>query len=85
VPAHGDREEVHRIIMQELSMGVLLDESRRRYLAIIDELAARGAQGVVLGCTEIPLLVKPQHTRVPLFDTAVLHAEAALTRAIAAS
>jgi aspartate racemase len=80
-PDKEEREDVHRIIMQELSMGRFLEQSRRRYLAIIDGLAARGAQGVVLGCTEIPLLVTPEHTAVPLFDTAVLHAEAALSRA----
>jgi len=78
VPDQPAREEVHRVIMRELSMGMLNDTSRRRYLRIIDELVARGAQGIVLGCTEIPLLVRPEDTTVPLFDTATLHAEAAL-------
>lgn len=82
-PDADAREDVHRIIMQELSRGILWEKSRRRYLEIIDGLAARGAQGVVLGCTEIPLLVTPAHTTLPLFDTAVLHAEAALARATA--
>ena len=59
-------------------MGVLCDASRARYLEIIAGLTARGAQGIGLGCTEIPLLITPAHTAVPLFDTAVLHAEAAL-------
>jgi aspartate racemase len=67
--------------MHELSKGVLRDQSRRRYLEIIDGLAGRGAEGVVLGCTEIPLLVTPDAARLPLFDTAVLHADAALARA----
>jgi len=82
VPDKEDRELIHRVIMQELSLGVLRDESRREYLRIIEGLVARGAQGIVLGCTEIPLLVKPEHTKIPLFDTATIHAEEALERAI---
>jgi aspartate racemase len=78
VPEPAAREDVHRVIMQELSMGDLREDSRRRYLDVIDALVTRGAQGIVLGCTEIPLLVRPEHTPVPLFDTATLHAEAAL-------
>jgi aspartate racemase len=81
VPAEHERRDVHRIIMEELSMGVLRDASRARCLEIIDRLAGLGAEGIVLGCTEIPLLVGPEHTKVPLFDTAALHAEAALHRA----
>jgi len=78
IPEKDAREDIHRVIMQELSMGDLRESSRRRYLAIVDALVARGAQGIVLGCTEIPLLVRPEHTPVPLFDTATLHAEAVL-------
>jgi aspartate racemase len=69
--------------MDELSRGVITEPSRRGYLSIIDKLVARGAEGIVLGCTEIPLLIRPEDTLVPLFDTAVLHAEAALERALA--
>jgi aspartate racemase len=83
VPDKPAREDVHRVIMQELARGAIHDVSHQRYLEIIDGLVAQGAQGIVLGCTEIPLLVKPGDTRVPLFDTAVLHAEAALARATA--
>ena len=83
VPPERERADIHRVIMEELSMGALHDASRARYLEIIDGLTARGAQGIVLGCTEIPLLVTPRHTEVPLFDTAVLHAEAALEYAVA--
>jgi len=82
VPDAADRHDVHRVIMKELSLGVLRDDSRRRYLEIIDGLIARGAQGVVLGCTEIPLLVRQEDTRVPVFDTTTLHAEEALAWAI---
>jgi len=85
VPDKEDRELIHRVIMQELSLGVLRDESRREYLRIIDGLVARGAQGIVLGCTEIPLLIRPEHTKIPLFDTATIHAEEALDRAIGGS
>jgi aspartate racemase len=82
VPDIVDRHDVHRVIMKELSLGIVSDASRRRYLEIIDGLVSRGAEAVVLGCTEIPLLVRPEHTTVPLFDTTTLHAEEALAWAI---
>jgi len=82
VPDGVERADIHQIIMEELAMGVMRESSRARYIEIIAGLAARGAQGIVLGCTEIPLLVTPTHTPVPLFDTAVLHAEAALEHAV---
>lgn len=78
VPSEAERRDIHRVIMEELSMGVLRESSRARYLQVIDRLKGLGAEGIVLGCTEIPLLVTADHTKVPLFDTAVLHAEAAL-------
>jgi aspartate racemase len=83
VPGKAERDDIHEVIMEELARGILRDESRRRYLTIIDRLAAEGAEGFVLGCTEIPLLVRPDDTPLPLFDTAVIHAEAALARALA--
>jgi aspartate racemase len=83
VPDKEDREYIHRIIMDDLSRGVTTEPNRRGYLSIIDKLASRGAEGIVLGCTEIPLLIRPEDTPVLLFDTAVLHAEAALERALA--
>ena len=64
-------------------IGDIRDESRTEYLRIIDGLQARGAQGIILGCTEIPLLVKPADVKLPMFDTTVLHAEAALAYALA--
>jgi len=82
VPDAEERGGIHRVIMDELSLGRLEPASRRRYVEIIERLAARGAEGVVLGCTEIPLLVGSADTRVPLFDTTILHAEAALEAAI---
>jgi len=82
VPEEEERRYVDRVVFEELSKGELNEESRKRYLEIIDSLVEKGAEGIVLGCTEIPLLVKPQHTEVKLFDTAVIHAEKALEYAL---
>jgi aspartate racemase len=82
VPAADDRELVHRIIYEELVVGVVKDESRREFLRVIEDLTSRGAQGVVLGCTEIPILVQQQHARVPLFDTTRIHAERSVELAL---
>jgi aspartate racemase len=82
VPDKDEREYINRVVFQELAKGLLLRESRDKYLEIIDRLVERGAQGIVLGCTEIPLLVRPEHTDVKLFDTAVIHAEKALRYAV---
>jgi aspartate racemase len=82
VPGKEERDYIDRVVFEELSRGLLLPESRNGYLEIIDGLVERGAQGIVLGCTEIPLLVAQEHTDVKLFDTAVLHAEKALQHAI---
>jgi len=84
VPDADDREAVHRIIYDELCMGRVVPESRARYARTIERLVARGAEGVILGCTEISLLVGPGDARVPLFDTTALHAEAAALRSLAA-
>jgi aspartate racemase len=85
IPEEADRETVHRVIYDELVRGVISDESRREYVRIIGALADRGAEGVVLGCTEIPLLVGPADSPVPLFDTTRIHAEAAVDRALAST
>lgn len=77
VPDAVQRERVHRVIYDELCLGRIVDASRDDYRAIIVELVARGAQGVILGCTEIGLLVGEGDADVPLFDTARIHAEAA--------
>jgi len=79
VPDDEDRETVHRIIYEELCLGVVSEGSRKAYLGITDKLAAAGAECIILGCTEIGLLVEQQHTTLPLFDTTNLHAEAAVT------
>lgn len=83
IPDETERADVHRIIFDELCLGLLHDRSRQRYLEIIDGLAARGAAGIILGCTEIGLLVRQQDTSVRLFDTTQIHAQAAVQAALA--
>ena len=82
VPDAPDREYVNTIIYEELVAGQIRDESRAGYVTIINKLAARGAEGVILGCTEIPLLVSEADVGVPLFDSTIIHAEAALSYAL---
>lgn len=83
VPAAADRDTVHRVIYDELCQGIIRPESRTAYLKVIDELISRGAEGIILGCTEIELLIGPDDTPVPTFPTTRLHAEAAVTAALA--
>ncbi len=78
VPDAADREIVNQVIYEELVAGRIREESRAGYLSIIDRLAERGAEGIILGCTEIPLLVAQSDVALPLFDSTVIHAEAAL-------
>ncbi|BBQ54599.1 aspartate/glutamate racemase family protein [Aeromonas jandaei] len=82
VPDEAGRERVHRIIYDELCLGEIRDASRAEYLAIIAGLAAAGAEAVILGCTEIALLVGEAQAAVPLYDTTAIHAEAAVTLAL---
>jgi aspartate racemase len=83
VPGAAGRAVVHRVIYEELCLGIVREESRAAYRDVIAELAARGAEGVILGCTEIELLVRPEDSVVPLFPTTTLHAQAAVTAALA--
>jgi aspartate racemase len=78
VPGEADRRIVHDVIYDELCVGVVRDESREQYRRIMRELAARGAQGILLGCTEVDLLVGPADAPVPVFDTTRLHAQRAV-------
>jgi aspartate racemase len=82
VPEAEDRATVHRIIYDELVQGRVETASRDAYRKVIARLIERGAEAVILGCTEIMLLVKPEDSRVPLFDTTFIHAEAAVERAL---
>ncbi|WP_429035441.1 aspartate/glutamate racemase family protein [Aeromonas veronii] len=84
VPDEAGRERVHRIIYDELCLGEIRESSRAEYLAIIAGLAAAGAEAVILGCTEIALLVGDARAAVPLYDTTAIHAEAAVALALAA-
>lgn len=78
VPGVDDRTAVHEIIFDELCRGIVRDESRRRYLDVVARGKAQGADGVILGCTEIGLLIGPQHVDLPIFDSTLLHADAAV-------
>lgn len=85
IPDAADRDVVHRVIYDELCLGETKEESRTAYRAIIGRLVAQGAEGIILGCTEIGLLVKPEDAPVRLFDTTLLHAESAVGFALASS
>jgi aspartate racemase len=82
VPDDGDRRLVNDIIFQQLCLGVIEEESRETYRRVIAGLAQRGAEGILLGCTEIGLLIRPGDADVPLFDSARLHAERAVDLAL---
>lgn len=81
VPAPDDREVVHRVIYDELVQGVINPNSQVAYRQIIDRLITNGAEGIILGCTEIELLVGPEDSAVPVFPTTRIHVEAAVARA----
>jgi len=83
IPDAADRAIIHDIIFDELCQGIVRDESRRRYLEVIARGKAQGADGVILGCTEICLLVGPDHIDLPVFDSTLLHADAAVEFAMA--
>lgn len=78
IPENDARAEVHRIIYEELCQGQLLDSSRQYYQQVIEDLADKGAEGVILGCTEIGLLLQPADSPILVFDTTAIHAAAAV-------
>lgn len=82
IPDRAGRNGVHRVIYEELVRGEIRDDSRRTYQAVIDGLKAAGAQAVILGCTEISLLIEPEDSSLPSFDTTALHALAAVDWAL---
>ncbi len=82
VPDENDRKTVDDIIFNELGKGVIRDESRQKYVEVVKRLQSNGAEGVILGCTEIPLLIEEKDCGVPLFNTTVIHAEKALAFAL---
>ncbi len=83
IPEPAQRDLVHRVIYDELCLGHIDDRSRERYVEIIEQLGEQGAQAVILGCTEIALLVQQEHTAVPLYDTTAIHASQAVAMAVA--
>lgn len=82
IPDADERTTIHRVIYEELQHGVLREESRDAFRGIIRKLAVRGADGVILGCTEIPLLIGPKDSPIPVFDTTAIHAQAAVDWAL---
>ncbi|MFD1055233.1 aspartate/glutamate racemase family protein [Terrabacter terrigena] len=84
VPQADDRALVHRVIYEELCLGIVSEESRQAYRQVIGKLVAAGAEGIILGCTEIELLVDQSDSAVPVFPTTRLHVEAAVSAALAA-
>ncbi len=85
VPNEGDREIVHTIIYEELVQGEINAVSRHEYIRIIEEAIKNGAEGVILGCTEIPLLIEPSDVSIPTFNTTQIHAEKAVEFALSTS
>lgn len=82
VPDEVDRQTIHGVIYDELCVGVVKEDSRQKYQQIIERLKTRGAEGVILGCTEITLLIQQADTDLPVFDTTRIHAEAAVDLAL---
>jgi len=85
VPSSEDREVVHQVIYNELAKGIISEESKTRYVDIIKKSEGEGAEAVVLGCTEIPLLIQSHDCDIPVFDTTKIHAKAAVEFALANS
>ena len=82
IPNEEDRKTVHRIIYEELCLGVINPDSQQKYIAIVERLIAEGAQGIILGCTEICMLIGELKFSVPLFDTTTIHAKEAVSFAL---
>ena len=84
IPGEADRREINRVIFEELCRGVISPDSKAYFLRVLEDLKAAGAEGAILGCTEIGLLVGQEDTDLPLFDTTLLHAQAAAERSLLA-
>ena len=82
IPSKEDREIVHQVIYKELVLGIVKEESRQKFLTIMNKLVDQGAEGVIEGCTEIVMLVQQEHTDIPLFDTTAIHAQKAVEMAL---
>ncbi len=82
LPSAEQREYTHNAIYQEMGKNIFLQSTKERILVIINELASKGAEGIILGCTEIPLLIKQTDCAIPVFDTTHIHAAAAVSFAL---
>ena len=82
VPDKEDRDIIHRVIYEELVLGKIVESSKEQYKRIIESLILQGAEGIILGCTEIELLIKQSDSHVPLFPTSLIHAVAAVEKAL---
>ena len=82
IPEDADRQIIHDIIYNELCLGIIKDDSRQKYIDIINKLCANRAEGIILGCTEIPLLIKQSDVLIPVYDTTKIHAESAVEFAL---
>ena len=82
VPGENDRQFLHNAIFEELGKGIFTKETKGHFISIINSLIAQGAEGVILGCTEFPLLIKQEDCSVPTFDTTIIHANAAVKFAL---
>ncbi|OMQ13473.1 aspartate/glutamate racemase family protein [[Flexibacter] sp. ATCC 35103] len=76
--SESDKDFIHTTIFEELGKGLVTHETKKRYLEIANQLIKEGAEGIILGCTEIPLVIKPEDLTVPVFDTALIHSNAAI-------
>jgi aspartate racemase len=82
IPEPDDRDFIHRVIYRELIQGKISNDSKNRFIHIVDRLRKEGAQGIILGCTEIPLILKQEDCEIPLLDTTYLHAMAGVNMAL---
>ena len=82
IPDKNDIEIINEVIYDELCLGTINSDSKKKFLEIVDKLRSKGAEGIILGCTEIGLLIKNEDTDVSLFDTAIIHAEQAAMHSI---
>jgi aspartate racemase len=82
IPDNADIGLVNHVIFDELCLGIINDDSRKQYIRIIEQMKSNGAEGVILGCTEIGLLIQQKDTSLPVFDTTVIHARTAALKAL---
>jgi aspartate racemase len=82
LPNEDDREFIHKTIFAELEQGIFNEQTKKRYLSIINEMSQLGAEGIIFGCTEIPMIIKPEDCSIETFDTAIIHAKAAVDFAL---